>query len=193
MLRSTSTPLAPSTQTNTNTDTPTISFQNTSNLGQTTQWSDSTDIAEFIREAAHSAKFSITVEYPPHLHSQNSVESDKPDHTGIHTHVNDTPSQPPPAPPPIKTSLEVDVPTFADRIHYIRKRLQLLQHQLTSMDSLKHTCDHEARKGAQRMALGGFGMLIVYWGAVARLTFWDYGWYVSHILTLHSQVRIRIC
>jgi calcium uniporter protein, mitochondrial len=166
MLRSSSS----TTDTDTDVDTPTISFRNTSPLGQTTQWSDSTDVAEFIREAARSAKFSITVEYPPIME-----HSDEPDDT----HVNDIPSpnhgQPP---PPIKTSLEVDVPTFEDRTHYIRKRLQLLERQLRHMDELKRSCDKEARRGAQRMALGGFGMLIVYWGAVARLTFWDYGWYV---------------
>ncbi|KAG6810914.1 hypothetical protein H0H92_009844 [Tricholoma furcatifolium] len=46
------------------------------------------------------------------------------------------------------------------------------------MEALKLECDHEARRGARRMAMGGFGMLVVYWAAVARLTFWDYGCYL---------------
>ncbi len=59
-------------------------------------------------------------------------------------------------------------------------RLNAIEHQLKGMEELKAQCDREAHRGARRMAVGGFGMLVVYWGAVARLTFWDYGWYVSH-------------
>ena len=47
------------------------------------------------------------------------------------------------------------------------------------MESLKRACDVEALRGTRRMAMGGFGILIVYWGAVARLAFWDYGWDVG--------------
>ncbi|TFK69837.1 hypothetical protein BDN72DRAFT_878182 [Pluteus cervinus] len=183
MLRSTPN----TTDTDTDVDTPTISFRNTSPLGQTTQWSESTDVAEFIREAARSAKFSITVEYPPiteHSHEPDDT------HVNLNDILNST-KQPSP-PPPIKTSLEVDVPTFEDRTHYIRKRLQLLQRQLRYMDELKRSCDKEARRGAQRMALGGFGMLIVYWGAVARLTFWDYGWDVMEPITYLSGLSTVI-
>lgn len=39
------------------------------------------------------------------------------------------------------------------------------------MEVLKRQCDHEARRGARRMALGGFGMLVVYWGLLRGLPF----------------------
>jgi len=52
----------------------------------------------------------------------------------------------------------------------------MVEQKLSDMEGLKQACDAEAHRGAKKMAMGGFGMLVVYWGAVARLTFWDYGW-----------------
>lgn len=75
-----------------------------------------------------------------------------------------------------ETLLDVEVPTFADRTRFLRRRLAIIEDKLREMEVLKQECDAEAHRGAKRMAVGGFGMLIVYWGAVARLTFWDYGW-----------------
>ena len=72
--------------------------------------------------------------------------------------------------------IQVEVPSFADRTRFLRRRLQVVERELDGMETLKRQCDEEAHRGARRMALGGFGMLVVYWGAVARLTFWDYGW-----------------
>jgi hypothetical protein len=54
--------------------------------------------------------------------------------------------------------------------------LKAIEAQLANMEVLKRQCDHEAHRGARRMAVTGLGMLVVYWGGVARLTFWDYGW-----------------
>ncbi|KAG7095983.1 hypothetical protein E1B28_006666 [Marasmius oreades] len=51
----------------------------------------------------------------------------------------------------------------------------------------------EAQRGARRMALGGFGMLVVYWAAVARLTFWDYGWDVMEPITYLSGLSSVVC
>ncbi len=77
------------------------------------------------------------------------------------------------------TLLTVTVPTLADRTRFMQRRLRLVGRLLNEMEGLKERCDAEARRGARHMALGGLGMLIVYWGAVARLTFWDYGWCVT--------------
>jgi hypothetical protein len=89
-----------------------------------------------------------------------------------------------------ETLLRVSVPTFADRTRFLRRRLNLIEGRLQDMESLKAKCDAEARQGARRMALGGFGMLVVYWGAVARLTFWDFGWYVynSAFIKIHPEI-----
>jgi len=42
------------------------------------------------------------------------------------------------------------------------------------------------------MAVAGFGGLVVYWGAVARLTFWDYGWDVMEPVTYLSGLSMVI-
>jgi len=45
------------------------------------------------------------------------------------------------------------------------------------MASIKKECDVAAHTGAQRIALGGFGILVAWWYAVYRLTFESsYGW-----------------
>lgn len=74
--------------------------------------------------------------------------------------------------------LQVEVPSFADRTRFLRRRLEAVEGELSAMEILKRRCDAEAHRGARRMAVGGLAMLIVYWGAVARLTFWDLGWCV---------------
>lgn len=112
------------------------------------EWSDSTDIGHFIRDAARAARFSIHI--TPELINDDS-ETRSADEQVI----------------------SVRVPTFADRTRYLRRRLDFINHKLTTMEGLKRECDREARRGARRMALGGFGMLVVYWAAVARLTFWS--------------------
>jgi len=42
------------------------------------------------------------------------------------------------------------------------------------------------------MAVSGLGMLIVYWGAVTRLTFWDYGWEIMEPVTYLSGLSTVI-
>ncbi|KAJ7130384.1 hypothetical protein C8R44DRAFT_775470 [Mycena epipterygia] len=82
--------------------------------------------------------------------------------------------------------LDVEVPTVADRTRFLRRRLDHINSHLSGMEDLKRACDHEARRGARRMATAGFGVLAVYWGTVARLTFWDYGWDVMEPITYLS-------
>lgn len=147
--------------------TPAISFRSVSPSGQTFQWSDSTDVGDFIRDAARAAGFSICItrDSPPARPRASQAEG-----RGTARHDGKGYGR--------ETVLGVDVPTFADRTRFLRRRLAAIEQQLENMDGLKRECDREAQRGAKRMALGGFGMLVVYWGAVARLTFWDYGWWV---------------
>ncbi|KAJ4489968.1 hypothetical protein J3R30DRAFT_12307 [Lentinula aciculospora] len=148
---------------------PSISFRSTPSssspqYSRQFEWSDSTDIGDFIRDAARAAEFSI------------HITPDSP---------NDADEQ--------EQVISVRVPTFADRTRFLRRRLDAINHQLATMEGLKRECDREARKGARRMALGGFGMLVVYWAAVARLTFWDYGWDVMEPITYLSGLSTVIC
>ncbi|KAF8208092.1 hypothetical protein K438DRAFT_1574541 [Mycena galopus ATCC 62051] len=143
--------------------TPNISFRSTPSSGQQFQWSDSTDVGDFVQDAARHAKFSICIGYDA---SPNTKTSDAAEVSEV--------------------TLEVEVPTVADRTRFLRRRLDYIGGQLKGMEALKHECDREAHRGAQRMATAGFGVLIVYWGTVARLTFWDFGWDVMEPITYLS-------
>ncbi|KAJ7734742.1 hypothetical protein DFH07DRAFT_844425 [Mycena maculata] len=140
--------------------TPNISFRSASSSGRQFQWSDSTDVGDFIRDAARSAKFSICIGYDP-VSSTNTGDASE-------------------------VMFEVEVPTVADRTRFLRRRLEYIQAQLKGMEELKNACDREAHRGARRMATGGFGVLAIYWATVARLTFWDYGWDVMEPITYLS-------
>lgn len=124
-----------------------ISFRSTSPSGRRLQWSDSTDVGDFIRDAARASKFEIFL-------------------TGKDG----------------ERHLQVEVPSFDDRTRFLRRRLKRIDAELQDMEGLKRRCDKEAHQGARKMAVGGLGMMVVYWAAVARLTFWDFGWYARHRL-----------
>ena len=145
--------------------TPTVSFLCAPHgpMGKSFQWSHSTDVGDFIKDAAHTSRFSICINYDSsHSKSTASHHKDKGD-ADEDLSANEQ-------------IIVVEVPTFADRTRFLRQRLAVIQTSLGEMEGLKLECDREAHRGAKRMAMGGFGLLIVYWGAVARLTFWDYGW-----------------
>lgn len=127
------------------------------------EWSESTDVGDFIRDAARATEFMIHISpLPP----PPSTTTGSPDQDGEVAEE--------------EAVITVEVPTFADRTRFLRRKLQIVEGELKEMEGLKIMCDRLAHKGARRMALTGFGILVVYWGAVARLTFWDYGWYVFH-------------
>ncbi|KAK0205577.1 hypothetical protein DFS33DRAFT_779927 [Desarmillaria ectypa] len=138
-----------------------ISFQSFAAVSKRPyQWSDSTDVGDFIRDGARSAEFRICF-------TGNEGKETR--------------------------AISVRVPTFADRTVFLRRRLAIINAQLESMHEIKRTCDKEAHRGAKRMAIGGFGMLVAYWGIVARLTFWDYGWDVMEPITYLSGLSTVIC
>ncbi|KAF4613070.1 hypothetical protein D9613_011146 [Agrocybe pediades] len=171
--------------------TPSISFRSTTSRNQVFQWSDSTDLGDFIRDAARSAEFTICISYGPKaarkrvlpVTDENSrfVEIDREQEAkeakdeGI-----------------IETHITVAVPTFADRTRFLRRRLEVIEGQLREIEDLKAKCDKEAHAGARKMAIGGFGMLVVYWATVARLTFWDFGWDVMEPVTYLSGLSMVI-
>ncbi|KAF5392712.1 hypothetical protein D9757_000834 [Collybiopsis confluens] len=148
---------------------PTISFRSigASHFRQL-EWSDSTDLGDFIRDAARVTEFNIHI-----MPSDTDSSEDKPERKD--------------------QVISVRVPTFTDRTRFLRRRLDAINGQLHSMEGLKRECDREARRGARRMAVGGFGLLVVYWAAVARLTFWDYGWDVMEPITYLSGLSTVIC
>ncbi|KAF2103798.1 hypothetical protein NA57DRAFT_70007 [Rhizodiscina lignyota] len=111
------------------------------------RWSSSTEIGDFIRDAARGQEFGVEIEGAP-------------------------------------TDIRVGVPSFNDRTYYLRMRLRKKSEQISQMADLKRECDLLARKGAQRVAMGGFVGLCGWWYLVYRLTFeTDLGWDVMEPVT----------
>ncbi|KAK6006389.1 hypothetical protein QM012_006799 [Aureobasidium pullulans] len=111
------------------------------------RWSPSTEIGDFIRDAARGKEFSVDIEG---------------------------------APEPIF----VAVPSFADRTYYLRMRLRKTARQISSLADIKAECDKLAHRSAQRVAQGGFAVLVGWWGSVYVLTFQtDLGWDVMEPVT----------
>lgn len=104
------------------------------------RWSSSTEIGDFIRDAARGQEFGVEIEGAP-------------------------------------ADIRVGVPSFNDRTYYLRMRLRKKSQQIAGMADLKKECDSLARRGAQRVAIGGFLGLCSWWYLVYRLTFeTDLGW-----------------
>ncbi|KAJ9292937.1 hypothetical protein DTO271G3_8235 [Paecilomyces variotii] len=105
------------------------------------RWSASTEVGDFIRDAARAKEFIVVIEGSP------------------------------------LGEIPVAVPSFEDRTYYLRMRLRKVSKELKSMAVIKEECDALAHRGAQRVAMGGFGVLVFWWYLVYRLTFeTDLGW-----------------
>ncbi|KAE8144335.1 hypothetical protein BDV25DRAFT_98970 [Aspergillus avenaceus] len=73
--------------------------------------------------------------------------------------------------------IHVAVPSFNERTYFLRMRLRKISGRIQSIAEIKHDCDALAHRGAQRVAVGGFGILAVWWYLVYKLTFeTDLGW-----------------
>ncbi|CAL1710338.1 unnamed protein product [Somion occarium] len=151
----------------------TVAFQSTTPRGNRFQWSESTDVGDFIRDAARSSEFRIEVRL-----SQDQETFLKRDENSSSTTDSFV--------------IPVTIPPFDSRTRFLRRRLTAIEQELGQMEELKKQCDKEAHRGARRMAVSGFGLLVVYWGTVARLTFWDYGWDVMEPITYLSGLSTVI-
>ena len=119
------------------------------------RWSTSTEIGDFIRDAARGKEFAVEIEGAP----------------------ND---------------IRVGVPSFNDRTHYLRLRLRKTSEQLLKMAAIKTECDVAAHRGAQRVAMGGFGVLVGWWYVVYWLTFkTELGWDTMEPVTV--RIRQTLC
>ncbi|KAL4919948.1 hypothetical protein BDW62DRAFT_199360 [Aspergillus aurantiobrunneus] len=73
--------------------------------------------------------------------------------------------------------IKITVPSFEERTHFLRMRLRKISDRIRTIAGIKHECDKLAHRGAQRVALGGFGILVSWWCLVYKLTFeTDLGW-----------------
>ncbi|KAJ0426455.1 hypothetical protein BJY00DRAFT_88567 [Aspergillus carlsbadensis] len=73
--------------------------------------------------------------------------------------------------------IRITVPSFEERTHFLRMRLRKISDRIRTIAEIKNECDKLAHRGAQRVALGGFGVLASWWYLVYKLTFeTDLGW-----------------
>jgi hypothetical protein len=87
--------------------------------------------------------------------------------------------------------IRVTVPSFDERTHFLRLRLRKLSQRIQGIAEVKHKCDTLAHRGAQRVAIGGFGILSVWWYSVYKLTFetelgWDTMEPVTYLVSLST-------
>ncbi|OQE22100.1 hypothetical protein PENFLA_c013G02877 [Penicillium flavigenum] len=87
--------------------------------------------------------------------------------------------------------LRVTVPSFNERTYYLRMRLRKLSRRIQAMANVKEECDALAHRGAQRVAIGGFGILTIWWFTVYKLTFgtslgWDTMEPVTYLVSLST-------
>lgn len=120
------------------------------------RWSPSTEIGDFIRDAARGKEFSIEIEGLPN-------------------------------------EIRIGVPSFNDRTHYLRLRLRKASNKIIDLAAVKMDCDLAAHRGAQRVAMGGAGLLVGYWYVVYRLTFeTDLGWDTMEPVTVSLLLILLI-
>jgi hypothetical protein len=89
------------------------------------RWSSSTEIGDFIRDAARGKEFAVEIE---------GAEKE----------------------------IRVGVPSFNDRTHYLRERLRKKARDLEDLTAIKKECDDLAHRSGQRLAMGGFGILVAW-------------------------------
>ncbi|WVR07276.1 hypothetical protein IAU60_004317 [Kwoniella sp. DSM 27419] len=124
---------------------------------QEVSWSQSTDLSDFIKQSCLNEKFKIVIA-PSSDQAKEQIQSlTKGDEREL--------------------IMEVVIPSFASRTHYIRSRLLTLTRELDRMTKQKKDIDYKAHKGAQRLAVVALGGGVAYWGTVIRYTFFtDAGW-----------------
>ncbi|ODQ50328.1 hypothetical protein SAICODRAFT_44150, partial [Saitoella complicata NRRL Y-17804] len=120
-----------------------------------TRWSPSTEIGDFIKQAAKIQSFTVLIQHPAHTTTHHTRRNQ--------AHHTD--------------KIAISVPTFEDRTRFLRARLYRISQRLASQLKIKTECDLIASRGARRLATTGALLLISYWALVFRLTFFSsYGW-----------------
>lgn len=118
------------------------------------RWSSSTEIGDFIRDAARGKEFAVEIEGA-------------------------------------SKEIRVGVPSFNDRTHYLRVRLRKTSRRLADFASIKKECDELAHRSAQRLAMGGFAVLVTWWAAIYHFTFQtSYGWDTMEPITVRPSFLV---
>jgi hypothetical protein len=118
------------------------------------RWSGSTEVGDFIRDAARGGAFVVDIEG---LSPQDEDLDGRRDVGGV----------------------RVAVPSFGERTFYMRKRLRGMAKLVEGMAQIKNECDLIAHRGAHRIAKAGFVVTGGWWFLVYYATFhtdltWDF-------------------
>jgi hypothetical protein len=115
------------------------------------RWSGGTEIGAFMRDAAKVREFSVRL---------NLDDND--------------------------WEIKVAVPNFegnnvvsrlmVDRTKFMRENFDQITREINKLAKNKFECDAIAHQHTKHVALGGFGVLVVYWGTIYYLTFQKFGW-----------------
>lgn len=89
--------------------------------------------------------------------------------------------------------IQVTVPSFAERTHFLRMKLRKISRQLRSTAAVKHECDVLAQRGGQRVALSGLLVLSSWWCVVYICTFqtelgWDTMEPVTYLVSMSTLI-----
>ncbi|KAK9898716.1 hypothetical protein P389DRAFT_37697 [Cystobasidium minutum MCA 4210] len=137
------------------------------------QWAQSTELGDFVQEAAKDRKFVIAIHRPSKPSSKPSSSSSSSPGNGASDAVDKEGRGK--GGEPLRT-IKIRVPSFEERTLFMRRRLVEVTKEMQSLLDIKSECDRLALQGARRMAVAGFGGLLSYWGGVYFLTFHVYGW-----------------
>ncbi|KAK9708354.1 hypothetical protein K7432_009679 [Basidiobolus ranarum] len=72
--------------------------------------------------------------------------------------------------------LFIQIPTFKERTTKLENHLLTLEERLRPLRELKEKCDMHASNTNRKLVTGGMAGLCTYFGIMAKLTWWDYGW-----------------
>jgi hypothetical protein len=118
------------------------------------RWSGSTEVGDFIRDAARGGAFVVDIEG---LSPEDADLDGRRDVGGV----------------------RVAVPSFGERTWYMRRRLRAMAARVEQMAQIKNECDLIAHRGAHRIAKAGFVVTGGWWVLVYYATFhtnltWDF-------------------
>jgi hypothetical protein len=65
----------------------------------------------------------------------------------------------------------------------MREKFHRITNEINDLAKIKFECDDIAHQHTKHVALGGFGVLVVYWGSIYYLTFQKYGWDIMEPIT----------
>lgn len=65
----------------------------------------------------------------------------------------------------------------------MRGKFREVTREINELAKIKFECDKIAHQHTKRVAMGGFGALVAYWGAIYYLTFKKYGWDLMEPIT----------